>query len=225
MTVKIKNKIVSQRVVIEEDQAPSNVVEFNPIVMHEGIVRPDLLLGTTYKIKPPEHISPHAMYVTINDMLLNEGTDHERLVPYEIFINSKAMNHFQWIIALTRVISSVFRKGGDVTFLIGELGSVYDPNGGYMKKGGILMPSLVAELGGVIKKHMKRLGLVEDEELSEHTKKILAEKRAAFDKQNANATDSDYPANATVCNKCNVKAMIRMDNCDTCLECGNSKCG
>src|SRR5690554_7486990 len=121
MTVKINNKIVGYRVkkadaeTPNEHQAPVQA-ETKPVEMNEYIERPDFLLGTTYKIKPP--VAEHAMYITINDILLNEGTDHESRQPYEVFINSKSMEHFQWVIALTRVISAVFRKGGDVTFLV-----------------------------------------------------------------------------------------------------------
>jgi hypothetical protein len=169
------------------------------------------------------------MYITINDILLNEGTDHESRQPYEVFINSKSMEHFQWVIALTRVISAVFRKGGDVTFLVEELRSVYDPNGGYFKKGGVFMPSLVAEIGAVIEKHLKAIGLLESEEMSETTKRILAEKRAEFEASHSTATNdekaSDFPPNATMCGKCSTKAVIVMDGCATCLSCGDSKCG
>ncbi|MEE3168716.1 MAG: NrdJb, partial [Pseudomonadota bacterium] len=126
MTVKISNKIVGYRVkkadpeAAAEQQAPVQA-DSKPVQMNEYIERPDFLLGTTYKIKPP--VAEHAMYITINDILLNEGTDHESRQPYEVFINSKSMEHFQWVIALTRVISAVFRKGGDVTFLVEELRS------------------------------------------------------------------------------------------------------
>ena len=115
------------------------------IQMHERVERPEMLVGSTYKIKTP--LSDHALYVTINDIVLNSGTEHEQRRPFEVFINSKNMEHFQWIVALTRIISAVFRKGGDVTFLVEELRSVFDPKGGYFKKGGKYMPSLVAELG------------------------------------------------------------------------------
>lgn len=139
------------------------------------------------------------------------------------------MEHFQWVIALTRVISAVFRKGGDVTFLVEELRSVYDPNGGYFKKGGVFMPSLVAEIGAVIEKHLKAIGLIESEEMSEVTKRILAEKRAEFEASKAAAnnddTVGDFPPNASMCGKCSTKAVIVMDGCATCLSCGDSKCG
>ncbi len=229
MAVIIDKKIVGYAVKKQEQQtAPVSAMPENaPVEMNENIERPDFLLGTTYKIKPP--ISEHALYITINDIILNEETDHEVRRPYEVFINSKSMEHFQWVIALTRVISAVFRKGGDVTFLVEELRSVYDPNGGYYKKGGVFMPSLVAEIGAVIEKHMKAIGLIESEEMSDLTKRILAEKRAAYESKSSDqgsANDSEsYPANATLCSKCSTKAVIVMDGCETCLSCGNSKCG
>ena len=95
------------------------------IQMHEQLERPEQLAGSTYKIKTP--LSDHALYVTINDIVLNPETEHELRRPFEIFINSKNMEHFQWIVALTRIISAVFRKGGDVAFLVEELHSVFDP--------------------------------------------------------------------------------------------------
>lgn len=228
MTVKIDKKIIGYRVMRdaanEAKAEPSSSPQ--PITMNENIERPDFLLGTTYKIKPP--VAEHAMYITINDILLNEDTDHESRQPYEVFINSKSMEHFQWVIALTRVISAVFRKGGDVTFLVEELRSVYDPNGGYFKKGGVFMPSLVAEIGAVIEKHLKAIGLIESEEMSEMTRRILAEKRADFDARSDKATShkesGDYPATSTLCGKCHTKAVIVMDGCNTCLACGDSKC-
>ncbi len=126
--------------------APRQVIR-----MHEEIQRPEVLIGSTYKIKTP--VSDHAMYVTINDIVLNEGTEYEQRRPFEVFINSKNLDHFQWIVALTRIISAVFRKGGDVTFLVDELKAVFDPRGGYWQPGGKFMPSIIAELGYVIEKH------------------------------------------------------------------------
>ena len=102
--------------------------------MTEEVQRPDVLIGSTYKIKTP--VSDHAMYVTINDIILNEGTAHEQRRPFEVFINTKNLDHFLWIVALTRIISAVFRKGGDVTFMVDELKAVFDPRGGYWQPGG-----------------------------------------------------------------------------------------
>ncbi len=232
MAVKIDKKIVDYRVVSKPDQnAPAPAQEpapaEKPVEMNESIARPDFLLGTTYKIKPP--ILDHAFYITINDIVLNEGTDHESRRPYEIFINSKAMEHFQWVTALTRVISAVFRKGGDITFLVEELSSVHDPNGGYYKKGGVFMPSLVAEIGAVIEKHMKAIGLIKSEDMTDVQKRILAEKKAEFEARQKSSGEhkgeTAFPEGATLCKKCNTKAVIVMDGCMTCLNCGDSKCG
>jgi hypothetical protein len=232
VTIKVDKKIVGYSVVkedepeqekaaIEEVKAESNVVQ-----MHEKLERPDMLIGSTYKIKTP--LTEHALYVTVNDVVLNAGTEHELRRPFEIFINSKSMDHFQWIVALTRIISAVFRKGGDVTFLVEELRSVFDPRGGYFKKGGKYMPSLVAEIGDVIERHMRLIGLLKDDGLDEHQKKLIAEKRAEFDAVLEKAEDKEgdcFPSGAQLCVKCNTKAMIKMDNCLTCLNCGESKCG
>src|SRR5690606_3699000 len=132
--------------------------------MHERNERAAELVGSTYKIKSP--LVEHAMYVTINDIVLKAGTEHESRRPFEIFINSKSMDHFQWIVALTRIMSAVFRKGGDVTFLVEEMKAVFDPRGGYFKAGGVYMPSLVAELGAIVEEHLKSIGMIHDPELS-----------------------------------------------------------
>ena len=227
MTNKIEKKIVGYKVVSEEQetaveapQAPEN----NIIQMHEKVTRPEALAGSTYKIKTP--MSDHAMYLTINDIVLNEGTDHELRRPFEIFLNSKNMVQYQWISALTRVISAVFRKGGDCTFLVEELKAIFDPQGGYFKSGGRFMPSLVAEIGWAIEDHLQKIGMLGKIEISDHQQKIMDEKRADFEQASA-TTDgaSDFPANAEVCKKCSVKAAILMDGCMTCLNCGDSKCG
>src|SRR5580693_9190413 len=131
--IKIEKKIAKYRVQkpeAKETPAPAPkepAKQDNVIRMHEKLERPEMLIGQTYKIKTP--ISDHAMYVTINDILLNEGTEYEQRRPFEIFINSKNLDHYQWIVALTRIISAVFRKGGDVTFLVDELKAVFDPRG------------------------------------------------------------------------------------------------
>ncbi len=197
------------------------------IQMHEKLERPEMLLGSTYKVKTP--LSEHALYVTINDVVLNQGTAQESRRPFEIFINSKNMDNFQWIVALTRIISAVFRKGGDITFLVEELHSVFDPRGGYFKKGGKYMPSLVAEIGDAIEAHLRMIGLLAQDDLDEHQKKFLDDKRAELaalssEKKNAE-TAREFPQNAELCSHCNTKAVVQMDGCMTCLSCGDSKCG
>jgi len=242
MSIKIANKIVGYEVVKETEeiaaretaQAEAQDRQSATIIrMTERVLRPEgmeALEGSTYKIKTP--LDDHAMYVTINDIILNQGTEHEQRRPFEIFINSKNMDHFQWIVALTRLMSAVFRKGGDVTFLAEELQAVFDPRGGYFKPGGKFMPSIIADIGAVIEHHLQKIGLMEKEELSEQQQLILDQKRAEAEasdkKRTADAeveADAGYPASATLCNKCHTKAVVIMDNCATCLSCGYSKCG
>jgi hypothetical protein len=259
MAIKIEKKIKGYAVVKPEDKAPAPAAAAVPeparesaptaevIQMHESLERPDTLVGSTYKIKSP--LFEHALYVTVNDIVLNAGTAHEQRRPFEIFINSKNMDHFQWIVALTRILSAVFRKGGDVTFIVEELKAVFDPRGGYFKAGGVYMPSIVAEIGAVIEQHMKTIGLIHDPEMDESTRRLIAEKRAAYEaatvKKNTDlgaepalpagaipadtpATAGDatgFPPGATLCGKCNTMALVLMDGCQTCLNCGYSKCG
>ncbi len=224
MAIKIDKRITGYEIAKEETPP---VAESNVVHMHEKLERPEMLLGSTYKIKTP--LTEHALYVTINDLVLNPGTEHEKRRPFEVFINSKSMEHFQWIVALTRIISAVFRKGGDVTFLVEELRSVFDPRGGYFKKGKYT-PSLVAEIGDVIECHLKMIGLIAIEEDDEHRKKFIAQKRAELqsgqnENQSAGDQAGDFPSEAHLCNKCLTKAVIKMDGCMTCLNCGDSKCG
>ena len=279
MAVRIEKKIKGYAVVLPEDKAKeaaaaaqaSEAAEAaarpsaDVIQMHERIERPEVLIGSTYKIKSP--LVEHAMYVTINDIVLNADTEHEQRRPFEIFVNSKSMEHFQWIVALTRIMSAVFRKGGDVTFLVEEMKAVFDPRGGYFKAGGVYMPSLVAELGFIVEEHLKSIGMIHDPEMSDATRALIAEKRKQYEdrsKKNADAGASaalnpspasagegarradegalqtandhpediavtgdgaSFPPSATMCHKCSTKALVLMDGCATCLNCGYSKCG
>ncbi len=230
MLIKINKKIVEfdikDETKTELEPPPETAAEDENIVqMHEKLERPEALVGETYKIKTPQ--SDHALYVTINDIVLNMGTEHEHRRPFEIFINSKNMDHFQWIVALTRIISAVFRKGGDVTFLVEELHSVFDPRGGYFKNGGRFVPSLVAEIGDVVEEHLIRIGILKPRELDQGQKDFLAAKRAEYDKIREARVETDeqqFPESATLCEKCLTKAAIYMDGCLTCLNCGESKC-
>ena len=232
--MKIDKKIIGYSVKKPEDEAapapaPAKIASEsdNVIRMHEKLERPEMLIGSTYKVKTP--VSDHAMYVTINDILLNEGTPHEQRRPFEIFINSKNLDHYQWIVALTRIISAVFRKGGDVTFLVDELKAVFDPRGGYWQPGGKFMPSIIAELGYIVEKHLQMIGLLKGQQLDEHQQKLVDEKRAEYEQANAQqdafAEDGGYPEGAQLCAKCSTAAVVMMDGCMTCLACGDSKCG
>lgn len=214
MSKSIDKPIVDVEVISTQPEAESTKV----VYMHEKLDRPEMLLGSTYKLKTP--LSEHAFYITINDILLNEGTEHEQRRPFEIFINSKNMEHFQWVVALTRVISAVFRKGGDIIFLVEELKVVFDPQGGYFK-GGRFMPSLVAELGEAIEHHMKLIGLIVEPEMDDHQRKYIEEKKRALQRDDP---DNPFPDSAQLCHKCHAKAVVFTDGCMTCLGCGDSKC-
>lgn len=231
MTVKIQKKITGYSVVRQDAKAeavvPAPERSAEVIQMHERLERPEVLEGSTYKIRSP--LFEHALYVTINDIILNEGTSHESRRPFEIFINSKNMEHFQWAVALTRIMSAVFRKGGDVTFLVDELKAVFDPRGGYYKAGGVYMSSIVAELGHIVEHHLRKIGLLQgDEEEVPETIRIFQEKQSqktvAVTMKSAE-TDVTMPPNASICPKCSAKALVIMDGCATCLSCGYSKCG
>lgn len=234
--IKIDEKIVGYAVSKPDAQSKAETPEYRRegggaggaevIRMHEKLERPEVLVGSTYKVKTP--MSDHAMYVTINDIILNQGTEFEKRRPFEIFINSKNLDHYQWIVALTRIMSAVFRKGGDVAFLVDELKAVFDPRGGYWQPGGKFMPSIIAELGYIVEKHLITIGLLSKPELDENQKELIAQKRAEYEegrKQQDAFSKSEYPAGAQLCAKCSTAAVIMMDGCMTCLSCGDSKCG
>jgi hypothetical protein len=234
MVKRIDKKIVSFSIKSDEEKQSQ---EQQPEIqhMHETIMRPEKLMGSTYKLKTPEHVSEHSLFITINDVILNEGTEHEIRRPFEVFINSKSLEHYQWIVALTRIMSAVFRKGGDCTFLVEELRSVFDPRGGYWNKGQYV-PSLIAEIGNVIEQHLKEIGLLETPEMDEHRKAFLESKKSELEGNAPSAAPSEpdssdddgensFPRNATLCYKCHAKAVVIIDNCQTCLNCGESKCG
>ena len=232
--IKLDQKIVSYKVLtpsndesLPEESNAELDLERAIELMTENVSRPEELHGSTYKVKTPQ--SEHALYITINDIILNPETDNEQRRPFEIFINSKNMEQFQWVVALTRVVSAVFRKGGDCTFLAEELKAVFDPQGGYFKRGGKFMPSLDAEIGEAIENHLTKIGMIKVGEITESQKTALAEKRAEYDSRitplsDNTETENTFPASASLCKKCMTKAVILMDGCMTCLNCGDSKC-
>ena len=228
MAIKIEKKIVSYQLKKEqnEDTNDTDASVSNVVQMHETLERPEVLVGTTYKLKAPA-VSPHAMYITINDIVLNQGTEHELRRPFEVFINSKNLDHYQWILALTRIMSAVFRKGGDVPFLVEELRSVFDPRGGYWSKGK-MVPSIIAEIGDVIERPLIDIGMIKTPELDDHQKALIEQKKQELNQRNGQADkgeSSQFPESATLCAKCSQKAAVTLDGCLTCLNCGDSKCG
>lgn len=176
------------------------------IYMSEPLDRPDGLEGATYKLKWPD--SEHAIYITINDIVIN---GHRR--PFEVFINSKNMEHFAWTVALTRMISAVFRRGGDVSFVVEELKAVFDPRGGAWMQGKYV-PSILAAIGGVIERHMVAIGFIEEGGHLRSDPHPNAEARVV----------GERPKGAA-CPNCGQFAVQMVEGCKTCVECGFSKCG
>jgi ribonucleoside-diphosphate reductase alpha chain len=175
--------------------------------MKQPLERQTVLPGFTYKLKWPD--SDHAIYITIND-ILQDG----RRRPFEIFINSKNMEHYAWTVALTRMVSAVFRRGGDVAFVVEELKAVFDPRGGHWLEGRYV-PSLLAAIGGIIERHMIDIGFIKPREASDAD--------AAERLQLALAAGDAAPLRQ--CPKCGEAAIVHQEGCARCLACDYSKCG
>ena len=186
------------------DEAPESDQGADVIYMSEPLDRPAALDGQTYKLKWPD--SEHAIYLTVNDVVIN-GLRR----PFEVFINSKNMEHYAWTVALTRMISAVFRRGGDVSFVVEELKAVFDPRGGAWIKGKYI-PSILAAIGGVIEQHMIAIGFLEGEGLG-----------LKQDPQ-SQVVNLDG-AKGKACPSCGQYEMRMIEGCMTCASCGYSKCG
>jgi len=184
------------------------------VYMTKPLDRPEVLPGQTYKVRWPE--SDHAIYITINDVI-NDG----RRRPFEVFINSKNTEHYAWTVGLTRMISAVFRRGGDVSFVVEELKAVFDPRGGHWMNGRYV-PSLLAAIGEVIEEHLIGIGFIagpdaEDDDDFEAQKKVV----------NMGAHEDQASANSPFkyCPRCSQPSLMKSEGCDTCTSCGYSKCG
>lgn len=175
------------------------------IYMSEPLDRPQSLEGATYKLKWPD--SEHAIYLTVNDVIIN---GHRR--PFEVFINSKNMEHYAWTLALTRMISAVFRRGGDVSFVVEELKAVFDPRGGAWMEGKYI-PSILAAIGGVIEKHMVAIGFIEGEGMG------------LKNDPHAEAMVVNESPKGKACPSCGQYDLQMVEGCMTCRSCGHSKCG
>jgi ribonucleoside-diphosphate reductase alpha chain len=191
---------------LEASEAPSHPGEV--VYISEPLERPETLMGQTYKLKWPD--SPHAIYITMNDTIVNG-----RQRPFEIFINSKNMEHYAWTVALTRMISAVFRRGGDVSFVVEELKAVFDPRGGAWMKGRYV-PSILAAIGGVIERHLVETGFIEGEGMG------LAADPAAEAVALAVGEPRMAPSTCPACGSYNTTLR---EGCEVCLDCGHSKCG
>ncbi|MFN4172345.1 MAG: adenosylcobalamin-dependent ribonucleoside-diphosphate reductase [Pseudorhodobacter sp.] len=187
-------------------EAPASASEAGAEVVYlsEPLDRPGALEGQTYKLKWPG--SEHALYITVNDIVI---AGHRR--PFEVFINSKNMEHFAWTVALTRMISAVFRRGGDVSFVVEELKAVFDPRGGAWVDGRYI-PSILAAIGGVIERHLVSIGFIEGEGMG-----LKSDPKAGV-------VAIGTPKGAA-CSSCGSYEMRRVEGCMTCADCGFSKCG
>ena len=186
---------------------PADAFEAGAVIhMTRPLERPEALQGSTYKIRWPEH--DHAIYITIND-IIRDG----RRQPFEIFINSKNTEHYAWTVALTRMISAVFRRGGDVSFIVDELKAVFDPRGGQWV-GGHYVPSILAAIGGVIEQHLVSIGALVPPE----SEIVRLKAPAAADGGAAQAELVRY------CGRCGQPGLLHREGCDLCPACGYSKC-
>ena len=198
-----EDKPAAPEVVSKNDDAPA-MPHGDVVYIAEPLDRPQALEGSTYKLKWPD--SEHAIYITIND-IIHGG----RRQPFEVFINSKNMEHFAWTVALTRMISAVFRRGGDVSFVVEEMKAVFDPRGGAWMQGKYV-PSILAAIGGVIERHMVSIGFIEGEGMG-----LKSDPRAEV----VNLGENRGPA----CPSCGQFGMQMIEGCMTCPSCGHSKCG
>ena len=190
----------------EEKSKSEKEIDGEVIYMSEPLERPNTLDGNTYKLRWPD--SEHAIYVTINDIIVN---DQRR--PFEVFINSKNMEHFAWTVGLTRMIYAVFRRGGDVSFVVDELKAVFDPRGGAWVNGKYI-PSILAAIGGVLEEHMVKIGfIINSDEMLSHQKGDLSKvEKLKRLKQKS-------------CTSCGQFDLQMIEGCMTCRSCGYSKCG
>ncbi len=196
---------------------PADVYEAGGVVyMTQPLSRPEALPGQTYKINWPE--SEHALYITVNDIIQADSGGLGRRRPFEIFINSKNMEHYAWTVALTRMISAVFRRGGDVSFVVEEMKAIFDPRGGAWM-GGRYVPSILAAIGDVMEQHMIEIGFLPPKHAPHrHEPQVVA--LGAEPTQGALAAPR-----LRQCPKCGQAALIRLENCDQCTSCDYSKCG
>lgn len=209
------NAVTGSVLSVSEDKPDTSGGEVKPVsaaqldgdvvYISDPLDRPQALEGQTYKVKWP--LTDHAIYITINDVIIN---GHRR--PFEVFINSKNMEHFAWTVALTRMISAVFRRGGDVSFVVEELKAVFDPRGGAWMEGKYV-PSILAAIGGVIERHMISIGFIEGEGMGLKTD------------PHAEVVAVGEAPRGPACSNCGSHAVRMIEGCNTCADCGFSKCG
>lgn len=175
-----------------------------PEIQVTNLGRPFKLQGNTYKIKWAD--SDHAIYINLTYSEDENGNKY----PFEIFINSKNMDHFVWTVALTRMVSAVFRASNDSRFVVEELKAVFDPKGGQWDKGKYV-PSVIAAIGNIIETFMRDIGYMDSDNVIDHV-----------------STDPEPTAVTKplrLCSSCSSTNVQFKEGCFTCGDCGNSKCG
>lgn len=203
--LKIATKIVGWKVKTTEDENGNT----HTVKEATTLERPRIVEGRTYKISPA--VTDCAMYITINDIVQEDGTRR----PVEMFISTKHVAHQQWITALTRMVSAVFRKPGEYTFVADELEQIFDPQGGYFADQK-MMPSVVAHVASILREHFEFIGSLEKRGLSDAQKVVIEEKKEQAASKGVKMQQ---------CPKCFEQSLIMMDGCMTCTSCGDSKCG
>lgn len=231
--IKITKKIVGYAIKKETEEPIVPNLEY----VHENLKRPFKLKGTTYRIKPPQESS--GLYLTINNIVLNEGTNNEQEYPFEVFVNAREMDSYQWIVAMTRSASAIFRKGGNVTFLVREYEAVKEPGGGYMGKDhfhpkkGKFYDSVVAEIGYILRHHMEELGLMKPAippEAYEQSKSTVVSNKEIDEYIDSTDTNEEIPVGyfkmdiKCVEPGCDAKYFRMKDGCPECTNM-HSKCG
>jgi hypothetical protein len=202
---KIEQKIVSWKVQTTEDEKGNTHTVSEPVTLE----RPRVVTGRTYKISPA--VTDSAMYITINDVTLDDGTRR----PVEMFIHTKHVAHQQWITALTRMVSAIFRKPGPYLFVADELQQIYDPQGGYFAESK-MMPSVVAHVAQILREHFVWIGAMDVPVLTDLQVSVMTQKKEQAAKAGVKML---------VCDKCHESAVVMLDNCFTCTSCADSKCG
>ena len=104
----------------------------------------------------------------------------------------------------------MFRRGGDVSFVVDELKAVFDPRGGQWMAGHYV-PSLLAAIGDVIERHLIAIGFMGPRERLPIPEKLRA-------------VVGEEPGGRS-CPRCNSPSLIALEGCETCTSCGFSRCG
>jgi len=180
--------------------------------------RPDIVPGNTHKVKWPT--TGDNIYITVTNV------DGE---PLELFIKHQDSSIGEWTDALSRMVTGVMRRGGDLRFIVDQLSKVGSTSGGAFVDG-VYRPSVVAAIAGVVEKEFKSLGVYEraigmpignnKNDEAEPTAEALQAKDATERKD-----EHVSVANGAPCPNCKQPFLRRESGCDSCALCGYLRCG